>query len=227
MIDHQEVSQIREEQKAQFSAPKKPYQTLMQSISNLFHPLLVLTLTALVMSICTPLSIYPFAIKAFFVGEVFFYTLFMPALAITLMHVFHLVGHWALRDRRDRALPFLVNFICYVMNLYALHHTGFIPQWVLAIYWASVMLTFIAWIISFWWKISAHASADAAAATTFLMLYYWFPQSMPLWLGLGSVIIVGMVCSTRLYLGRHTLAQVAAGALLGVCCILTAVAIFA
>ena len=226
MLDQNEVTQIRQEQEAQFYAPKKPYQTLVQSVSNLFHPLLMLTYAALVISFCTPMNVYPLQVKLFFIGEVFFYTLFMPVLAITLMHVFHLVGHWALRDRRDRALPFLVNFICYSMNLFALHHTGFIPHWVLAIYWGSVILTFLAWIISFWWKISAHASADAAVATTFLILYYWFPMSMPLWLGLAAVIIVGLVCTTRLYLGRHTLAQVSAGSLLGICSMLLAISIF-
>lgn len=226
MVDQNQISQIREEQNAQYSAPKKPHQMLVQSVSNLFHPLLILTITAIMMCLYTPMAVYPLQLKLFFVGEVCFYTLIMPVISITLMHVFHLVGHWALRDRRDRALPFLVNFICYTMNLFALHHTGFLPRWVLAIYWGSVILTFIAWIISFWWKISAHASADMAGATAFLMLYYWFPESMPLWIGLASVIIVGGVCSTRIYLGRHTLAQVSAGALLGVISILLATAIF-
>lgn len=225
-MDQTQISQIREEQNLQYNAPKKPYQTLVQSLSNVFHPLLVLTYVALVISVFTPIMIYPFQVKLFFVGEVFFYTLLMPVIAITLMHVFHLVGHWALRDRRDRALPFLVNFICYSMNLFALYHNGFMPRWVLSIYWGSVILTFFAWIISFWWKISAHASADMAGASTFLMLYYWFPTSMPLWIGLAAIIIVGMVCSTRIYLGRHTLAQVSAGALLGVVSMALGVAIF-
>lgn len=225
-MDQSEISQIREEQTRQMNVPKKPYQTLIQSISNLFHPLLILTYTALVICVFTPLAIYPLQFKIFFVGEVFFYTCLMPVIAITLMHVFHLVGHWALRDRRDRALPFLVNFICYSMNLFALYHNGFMPSWVLSIYWGSIILTFLAWIISFWWKISAHASADMAGATAFLILYYWFPTSMPLWLGLASILIVGMVCSSRIYLGRHTLAQVAAGSLLGVVCMLLAVSLF-
>lgn len=225
-MDQTQISQIREEQNAQFSAPKKPYQTAVQTFSNLFHPLLMLTFAALVVSYFTPMSIYPAAYKWFFIGEVFFYTCLMPIIAITLMHVFHLVGHWALRDRRDRVLPFLVNFVCYTMNLIVLHHNGFLPKWVLAIYWGSVILTFVAWIISFWWKISAHASADAAAATTFLVLYYHFPLTMPLWLGLASVIIVGGICSSRIYLGRHTLAQVSAGSLLGVVSILLGYALF-
>lgn len=225
-MDQEQISQIREEQTKQYNAPKKPYQTLIQTVSNVFHPLLVLTFVAVVICLYTPISIFPLQLKLFFVGEVFFYTLLMPVIAITLMHVFHLVGHWALRDRRDRALPFLVNFICYSMNLFALSHNGFLPGWVLCIYWGSVILTFVAWIISFWWKISAHASADMAGAVSMLILYYWFPWSMPLWLGLAAIIVVGMVCSSRIYLGRHTLAQVAAGSLLGVVSMLLAVAIF-
>lgn len=225
-MDQSQITQIREEQTAQYNAPKKPYQTLIQTISNVFHPLLTLTVVALVICTYTPLAIYPFQYKFFFVGEVFFYTLLMPVLSITLMHVFHLVGHWALRDRRDRALPFLVNFICYSMNLFALYHNGFMPQWVLVIYWSSVILTLLAWIISFWWKISAHASANMAAATAFLILFYWFPTTMPLWIGLAYILIVGAVSSTRIYLGRHTLAQVAAGSLLGAVSMLLSMAIF-
>lgn len=226
-MDQNEISQIRREQNAQFAAPKKPYQKLIQAYSNLLHPLFTLTIAAIVISFWTPFAVFPASYKWFFIGEVFFYTLLMPVIAITLMHVFHLVGHWALRDRRDRALPFLVNFICYSMNLFALHHNGFLADWIMAIYWGSVILTFTAWIISFWWKISAHASADSAAATTFLVLYYYFPTTMPLWLGLLSVILVGGVCSSRIYLGRHTLAQVAAGSLLGVVSILLGYALFA
>lgn len=211
-----QIDAIRQEQEAQIKGPRKPGQFFVQTVSNVLHPLLMLTYAALAICVFTPMSVLPFPFKAFFVGEVFFYTLLMPVIAITLMHVFHLVGHWALRDRRDRALPFLVNFICYALNAFALTRTEFLPQWVLAIYYGSVILTFVAWIVSFWWKISAHASADAATATMLLGLYVFYPDTMPMWLPILSVLLVGLVCSTRVYLGRHTLAQVGAGSALGV-----------
>lgn len=56
-MDQTQISQIREEQNAQFSAPKKPYQTAVQTFSNLFHPLLMLTFAALVVSYFTPMAI--------------------------------------------------------------------------------------------------------------------------------------------------------------------------
>ena len=91
--------QIRKEQEAQIAAPRKPYQGLIQSISNIFHPLLVLTYTALVICIFTAMRALPFQVQAWFVGMVFLYTLVMPVLVITLLHVTNIIGHWALRDR--------------------------------------------------------------------------------------------------------------------------------
>lgn len=221
-----EIQEIRKEQQAQYDAPTGWGKKILQSISNVFHPLLMLTYAALVLCHFTPLSVLPLTIKGYFVGKVFFFTVLMPILAITLMHVLHIVGHWALRDRRDRALPFFVNFICYSINAYSLWSDGFFPEWVLMFYYGSVILTIIAWIVSFWWKISAHASADAAFATMALITYCYFPETMSLWLSLLSIIIVGGVCSIRVYLGRHSLAQVGWGVLLGVFCMSTGMAIW-
>lgn len=223
---NEQIENIRREQEAQIKGPRKPGQWWVQSLSNLLHPLLMLTYAALAICAFSPLQALPFMFKAFFVGSVCFYTLVMPVLAITLMHVFHLVGHWALRDRRDRALPFLVNFVCYAVNAFALSKFNFLPSWVLSIYYGSVVLTFVAWVVSFWWKISAHASADAATATMLLFLYILFPLEMPLWLVLTSIVLVGAVCSSRVYLGRHTLAQVGVGSLLGIVSMLLAWILF-
>ena len=214
--------QIRKEQEEQIAAPRKPYQGLVQSVSNIFHPLLVLTYTALVICLFTRMQALPFQVKAWFVGMVSLYTLVLPVLIITMLHVSGLIGHWALRDMRDRMVPFFTNFACYLINAIVLTRTGFLPDWVLMPYYGSVILTFVAWIVSWKWKISAHASANAAGATVFLMLVFYFPESMPLWLALFAVVVVGMVCSTRVYLGRHTLGQVGAGTLLGICSMLLA-----
>lgn len=222
-----EIQAIRLEQQAQYNAPSGCGKKVLQSISNVFHPLLMLTYAALVLCLYSPMSALVFALKVYFVGKVFFYTVLLPILALVLMHVTHIVGHWALRDRRDRALPFFVNLICYSICAYSLWSDGFFPNWVLMFYYGSVFLTFIAWIVSFWWKISAHASGGASFATMTLITYSFFPETMPLWLCMLSIIMVGGVCSIRVYLGRHTLSQVGWGALLGVFCMSTGMAILA
>lgn len=195
---------------------RKPLQMLAQCISHILHPLFTLTYSALVICAYTPVLMLPSEAKFFFVGVVAFFTFLLPVVIILLLNVCHVIGHWNLRDVRDRTIPFLTNFICYLTNYLVLQRINFLPDWVLMPYLGSVVLTFVAWIVSFWWKISAHASANAAAATFFLLLYYYIPSMMPLWLVFVPVALVGLVSSTRLYLGRHTLAQVGAGTLLGI-----------
>lgn len=214
----EEIQQIREEQQLQYNAPSKPIKKVLQAISNVYHPLLMLTYAALMLCAFTGLTVLPMAIKAYFVGKVFFYTTLLPVLALTLLHMFHIVGHWALRDRRDRALPLFINMVCYGLNAYSLRSDGFFPDWMLRFFYAAVVVSAIAWIVSLWWKISAHASGNAAFATMSMILYFYFPENMPLWFCLLAIVMTGLVSSIRIYLGRHTLSQIGWGVLAGVVC---------
>lgn len=217
-MNQEQILEIREEQQAQFQAPTKPGKKVLQALSNVCHPLLMLTYAAIMLCVFTPLTILPMVIKAYVVGKVFFFTVLLPSLSLLLLHKLKVVGHWALRDRRDRAIPFLINTIFYALNAYSLIVDGFLSNWVMIPFYGSIVLMLVAWIVSFWWKISAHASGNASFATMALILFVYFPETMPLWFCLLSIVLTGAVCSIRVYLGRHNLAQVGYGALLGVFC---------
>ncbi len=189
--------------------------TILQSISNMCHPLLSLTYAALLLMFFTPLQQLPLVMRWYIVGEVAFYTLLLPMICITILYKLHIIGHWALRNRVDRAIPLGINALCYGICSYALSSHGFLPAWALAVYWGATIMSVISWIISFWWKISAHAMGMTAVATLSLILSIWFPSMLPLWIALCLIVLTGFVCSIRVYLGRHTLGQVAAGSALG------------
>lgn len=215
-MNTEQIETIRAEQQAQYHAASTPLKKVLQAISNVCHPLLMLTYAAVLLCSFTTLTVLPIQLKLYFVGKVFFYTTLMPALSIYLMHTFHLVGHWALRDRRDRALPFVVNSVFYGINAYSLSLDGFFPSWVLLVYYGAFVLMLLFLVISLWWKVSAHASGNAALATVSIITFLYFPELMPLWLCAALIVTTGLVSSIRVYLGRHTLAQVGVGALLGV-----------
>lgn len=201
-------------------------QRLAQAISNLFHPLLALTYVALILCLASPLTIMPFKFQAFFVGIVAFYTLVMPMLIILLMHYFHIVSHWTLRDRADRAVPLFANAICYAVCAVVLTRYGYFPVWVLMAYYGASVVAFVVWFISLWWKVSAHAAGNASAATYSFLLFLFFPDVTPLWIGFAYILVCGLVGTSRLYLGRHTLAQVGVGSLIGVVAIIASYFIF-
>lgn len=113
-----------------------------------------------------------------------------------------------LRDRLQRPLPLLVALVCSAAaaalvwgvegprNLFVTLLAGLVP---------GVALT----LITLWWKISFHTAATAGAT----IVLWWL---LGPW-ALAGLVLVALVGWSRVVLGRHTPAQVAAGALVGLC----------
>lgn len=191
-------------------------QRLLQAVSNLLHPLFMLTYGTAMLLTFTVLRVLPSGIKLFLVGEAFLYTCLIPTLCIAVLYRLRLVSHWALRNRGDRGLPLALNAVAYGACAYALTHHGFLPSWALSIYYGGVFMAVAGWIISLWWKVSAHAMGIASLTTASFGLACLFPTYMPMWLPMLLLLLTGLLCSIRLYLGRHTLMQVSVGTMIGV-----------
>jgi len=189
-------------------------QNVLQTISNILHPLLMLTYAAVAFCYGTYLFMLPQEIKLIVIGEIFFTTCLLPVLCIMVLYKLKVVGHWALRERTDRALPLFINSLAYVFCTWILYKQG-LPSWALSFYIGATLLAFICWLISFWWKISAHTTGIAGFAMVSFIVYFRFPHSMPLAWPLALTVLTGLLGSIRVYLGRHTLMQVTAGSLLG------------
>lgn len=188
---------------------------ILQSVSNCMHPLLMLTYAAVALVLFTPLAILPLGLKFNIVGMVFVCTCMIPVLVISILFKLGVVGHWALRDRADRGVPLGINVFAYVLCAYILTKMQF-PNWALTFYYGAVGLAFVCWIVSYWWKISAHATGIAGLTTAAMLLYLRFPFMMPECLPFICIVATGLLCSIRVYLGRHTMAQITAGTAVGI-----------
>lgn len=193
---------------------------IFQFISNLFHPLLSMTWATAFLLLFTPLVVLPSGVRWFLLLEVAFYSMVVPSLIIILLSYMGVVKNGvALRDRKDRIIPLGVQIITYALQAYALQQQG-VPSWGLQFYKGAFLLALVAFVVSIWWKVSAHAAGNAALTTALFVLYFRFSQMMPIELPLLWLVLTGLVCSIRLYLGRHTLAQVSVGSLVGAMCML-------
>jgi hypothetical protein len=109
--------------------------------------------------------------------------------------------------RTQRTGPFIFGIASSLLG-------SFILQWMHGTHLVVVILQlialcgFIMMITTFWWKISMHASAIAAAVTTLTMLYGKIV--------LPAFLLVVAVSWSRVVLHRHTRAQVIAGSIVGV-----------
>lgn len=189
---------------------------LLQAISNCCHPMAMFTYAITFICFFTPIIILPLGIRLFMVLEVMFYTFAIPLLTIWLLYKLKVVSHWALRKREDRTIPLIANLLCYIACTLTVQFHGFVPMWGMCVFYGATAIAIISWIISFWWKISGHALAISALTLVLWMYYFIFPGFVPLWMPFIAIILTGLVCSIRVFLGRHTLAQVYAGTAVGV-----------
>jgi membrane-associated phospholipid phosphatase len=131
------------------------------------------------------------------------------------MYKYGIVEDYNLINRRDRLIPNLTTtctyLLTYVLFKYVNHLSGII---VLPILYISISLIIFT-VISFFWKISAHATGATGALGFWATAHYFIPQQNWLYPLLAFTVLVGALLSARLYLGRHTAAQVWAGFALG------------
>ncbi len=190
---------------------------VLQIISNLFHPMTIMTYAALMVCFLTPVAILPISIRLLMIAEVFGYTCLIPFVACLLLYKFKYIKDWKLRDRKERFVPLIISILCFMVCTFSLSNHRILPLWAMLPFYGSIIITFIALCVSFWWKISGHALGVSSLMTMAWSYYFMFQGSfMPLFVPLSLLILLGLICSIRVYFGRHTLPQVYVGSAVGI-----------
>lgn len=109
--------------------------------------------------------------------------------------------------RAQRVGPFVFTTVSEMIGLLILIQLH-APKNLLTLLLATTLTTGLLMIITLWWKISIHSSTLSGAVSMLTVLYGPFL--------LASFLLVALVGWSRIALGRHTLAQVIAGALLSI-----------
>ncbi len=109
--------------------------------------------------------------------------------------------------RRERIGPFLFSFASVLAGLIVLILFN-APKNLQTLLIITALSCIVMMVITLWWKISIHASS-IAGTTTFLTALYGVIM-------LPAFLLVVLVSWSRVVLERHTVAQVVAGALLGI-----------
>ncbi|MBP3537390.1 MAG: phosphatase PAP2 family protein, partial [Muribaculaceae bacterium] len=88
------------------------------------------------------------------------------------------------------------------------------PVWLSTFYFGAAAVSLLSLIITRWWKISAHAGAvGGVAGGMYWLACHGLLMNPVLWLCI-VIALTGLLCWSRLYLGRHTVLQVIAGAVM-------------
>jgi hypothetical protein len=207
-----------------------------QTISVIAHPLLMLTYMLLLLLLVNP---YLFGVNSIgdlesrtLILSVFFSSFLLPAVAIFIMRKLDLISSLDMRDKKDRIGPFIVTGIFYLWVFQNVLRNNDMPTAFLIAVLGTTMGLFLCFLINLFFKISLHATGISGyVGMVSITWYYYSYGTFEMWLPfLGpcnvstnlvlivSILVAGLVGTSRLGLRAHTSRELYAGFALGLIC---------
>lgn len=181
------------------------------ALSIIFSPLLMATYGVALAMVLSFLCFIPTATKLTVILETFLATTAIPVIGIFILSRLKVISDPKLNERRDRTFPYLIETACFIGLAVYLNHIN-APAWLSLFLIGGAMALVVLTVVNRWWKISGHATGmgGLCALVFYLMLSGNSIYDLQ-WEFLVAVLLAGLVCSSRVILGRHTLGQVTAG----------------
>lgn len=141
----------------------------------------------------------------------------LPSVIVLLLKWLGLVQDYGLNGRKERFIPYIVTILCFLGTAWFVSSRG-APSWLTMFYVGGAVAGAVDLLVNFSWKISAHAAGAAGVIALLIRIMRdGYPQPGILTWLIIAIFMTGLVASARLWLGRHTLGQVLAGATVGFC----------
>jgi membrane-associated phospholipid phosphatase len=187
-----------------------------QTISVLFHPLLLATYLVAIVGYYFPvmLSISPRNFKLV-LGIVFGFTFIFPMINIIMFRYFGTISSFTMHARTERLIPFVAIAIIYMVMIFMFYmKLPLSPNFNKLMIIVTALVLFSA-VVTFFYKISIHSLAASGMVGMMLPLNKAIENNALLWPTVIVMVIAGSIMSARLYLNAHTPNEVLMGALSG------------
>jgi len=183
-------------------------------LSIVFTPFYLPILGLIVLFTFSYLSLLPLTYKLWVTAIVWFFTILLPSLLINLYRRYQ---GWTLLElgvKERRVVPYLLSIACYLCCFHLMDSLH-IPRFVGSILMAALMVQVVCALVNLWWKISTH-SAAIGGVTGALLAFSLIFMFNPVWFLCLSILVGGLVGTSRMILRQHSLAQVIMGYFIGV-----------
>ncbi len=181
-------------------------------ISVVFQPLLMPTLVFGMMLFAVPeATTIPeeFKFRIFFL--IVLSTLLIPMISIIGLRMSGMVKSLHMTDRKDRAIPFLLTCVYFILTLFFLYQKSELDpilwQGMGVISFSVIVLT----VVTFFWKMSAHMIGVGGLLAVVFVLGSKFSNFQLVYPLLLVLLLTGSVASSRLYLNAHKPLEVYGG----------------
>ena len=149
---------------------------------------------------------------------IFLTTCLIPVMIILLFRLVGVVKDLQMRDKRDRRFPFLFVSIFYIVVTYLFAQQPILDRTPVLIVslTAITVVVLLTNLITFFWKISAHAAGVVGWLGFVVVLAERYPGNNTLvWPLVAAIALSGIVIWARLYLNAHRPKETLAGSVLG------------
>ena len=186
-------------------------------LSYLFHPLFIAVYVSAYMIFLHP---YSFAVfdekqKLLRLFSVFFITCFLPAFTVFLLWRLKFADSIMLRTQKERIIPYVSSIIFFFWAFYVSKNLPGTPVTMTSFFLGTFLSTSAALMANNFFKISLHALAIGGAATFMIILGIFSGAATGLPIAI-SLIVAGLVCTSRLIASNHYPFEIYWGLVLGI-----------
>lgn len=182
---------------------------LAHFFSGVFNPFVMPSLAFLIILMFMPgFEMYSFRVKLLLMTIVLVSTCILPLLFILLISANRYVNI-NMMHHRDRILPFIFSAFSFFIGAQVIGKLP-IPHIFSLFLLGSCLVLILLFAITTRWKISGHAVGVGGFTGTLLAITFKYGIDLS-WPIVLAILISGAVGTSRIYLGKHTPAQVYAG----------------
>jgi hypothetical protein len=183
-------------------------------ISVIFHPLVIPLYGLLIIFLAPTLFWYiPFKVKKILFLVVLTNNILIPVSLLPFFRYRNIISSWMIETREERIIPLLAVSFFYSLTSVIIFRLP-VPVFIKGYIFSISIITVTATIINFWSKISLRSIGAGALNAVVIILS--IKTQVPLtFILLGTLIIGGLVLSSRLKLNSHNPQQVYLGFLIG------------
>lgn len=146
---------------------------------------------------------------------IFIVTFVIPAISIGTLRLSNFISDLSLADKKQRFTPFLFVTCFYGITAYMFYAKLSINNLIYLVFVATAVLLFILTVVTFFWKISAHAAGIGGIIGFIIAIGMAYPVPHLAIVMAVLIVVAGLITYARLSLNAHTPLQVYLGLLLG------------
>jgi cation transport ATPase len=192
---------------------------LARITSVVFHPLLMATYLFGLLTFTLPAALDPLKEEGHlnFIFLIFCVTFMFPALNVGIFKTFGSIRTFAMRDRHERIIPFSFITILYIVVTYLFYTRTRISFSDNHLKFLIIIdaLVLVGTIVTYFYKVSMHSLGICGLIGILLPLNKISEDGALFYPTVATIVLAGVVMSSRLQLNVHTPREVMVGAVLG------------